>query len=231
MQKTFARALIKSGKFDVVHDRSSAERSTAGFFVEVKVTDFLHSSDAPESVRRLSWFTEANDAIVALDVTASNIHTSKIVFCDQVVATVLAGDKDTDQYGDLEFGSYLFWSTPLGKATTEAINDTVTKLATLRGSTPGTVTITKYVEGEREVTLSDRDILDDGGIYYVGTSDPVSHEFVSVDDDLGRPLRVKVEHHFFGNSTGWLLSEPAEYENIFGATLSKSPLPTQITSE
>ncbi|MDP6480232.1 MAG: hypothetical protein QGI75_09355, partial [Phycisphaerales bacterium] len=76
-----------------------------------------------------------------------------------------------------------------------------------------------------------RDILDDGGIYYVGTSDPVSHEFVSVDDDLGRPLRVKVEHHFFGNSTGWLLSEPAEYENIFGATLSKSPLPTQITSE
>ena len=191
----------------------------------------MHSSDAPESVRRLSWFTEANDAIVALDVTASNIHTGKILFSDQIVAMASAGDKETDPYGDLEFGSYLFWSTPLGEATTEAINDTVSQLATLRGYTPGTVTITKYVEGERDVTLSDGDLLDDGGIYYVVTSDSVYSEFVSVDDDLGRPLRVKVENHFWGSSTGWLLSEPAEYENLFGATLSKSPLTTQITSE
>ena len=35
----------------------------------------------------------------------------------------------------------------------------------------------------------------------------------------------------FGGNTGWLLSEPAEYENITGSTLSKSPLPTQVSSE
>jgi hypothetical protein len=93
------------------------------------------------------------------------------------------------------------------------------------------VTITKYIDGQREVTIADGDLLDDGGIYYVGSSDTVTGEFVAVDDDLGRPLRIRIEHHFFGKSTGWLLSAPAEYETLVGGTLSKSPLPTQLTSE
>jgi len=56
-------------------------------------------------------------------------------------------------------------------------------------------------------------------------------QFVSIDDDLGRPLRLPVEHHFFGGSIGWLLSEPADYENITGSTLSKISLPTHLSSE
>jgi len=230
MQKCFARALIKSGKIEVVYDQSTAEHSTTAFVVEGKITDFLHTSDAPESVRRLSWFTEANDAIVAINITATDLHSGRVVLSDQIVASVSAGAKETDQYGDLEFGSYLFWSTPLGEASSDVINDSVAKLATLRGSIPGTVRITKYVEGGRAVTLLDGALLDDGGIYYVGSSDSVTGDFVALDDDLGNPLRVRVEHHFFGNSTGWLLSEPADYETITGATLSKAPLP-QLTSE
>ena len=67
-------------------------------------------------------------------------------------------------------------------------------------------------------------------MYYVGAMDRGTGKFTSVDDDIGRPLRLRVEHHFFGGSTGWLLSEPAEYENITGTTLSKSPLPA-LSSE
>ena len=230
MQKAFTRALLKTGKFEVAQSRSLAEKSFAAFAIEAELTDFLHTSDAPESVRRMSWFTEANDAIVALDMTATNLHTGRIVFSDQLVATVSAGDKESDQYGSLEFGSYLFWSTPLGKASKDVLNDAVSNLASLQGSTPGVVEITSYEAGSREVGLSGGDLLDEGGVYYVGAMDRGTGQCTSVDDDLGRPLRLRVEHHFFGGSTGWLLSEPAEYENITGTTLSKSPLPT-FTSE
>ncbi len=229
MQKAFTRALLKTGKFEVAQSRSLAEQSFTSFAIKSELTDFMHTSEAPESVRRLSWFTEANDAIVALDMTATDLHTGRVVFSDQLVATVSAGDEEADQYGSLAFGSYLFWSTPLGEASKEVLDEAVTNLASLRGSTPGIVEITSYEVGSREVHLIGGDLLDEGGIYYVGAMDSRSGQFTSVDDDLGRPLRLRVEHHFFGGSTGWLLSEPAEYENITGSTLSKSPLPTQAT--
>ena len=113
----------------------------------------------------------------------------------------------------------------------DVLNQAVTQLASLRGSTPGVVEITSYEVGSREVDLSGGDLLDDGGIYYVGAMDRMTGNFAAVDDDLGRPLRLRVEHHFFGGSTGWLLSEPAEYEHVTGSTLSKSPLTTQLSSE
>ena len=233
MQKSFSRALIKTGNFDVVANRSGAEDAQTAFLVEAKITDFLHTSDAPDSVRRLSWFSEANDAIVALDITATEIRTGRVVLSEQVAATVSAGDEETDQYGALEFGSYLFWSTPLGKASTDVIDDSISQIAQLRGSMPGSVTITKYTSGNREVTLSAGDILEGGGVYYIGIQNPGTREFIAIEDDLGRPLRLRVEHHFWSESSGWLLAEPAEFETLIGATLSKSPLPssTKYASE
>jgi hypothetical protein len=231
MQKAFTRALLKTGTFEVAQDRTSAKRAFASFSVSAEITDFMHTSEAPESVRRMSWFSEANDAIVAIDVVAVDLHTDRTVFSDQIVATVSAGDAETDQYGNLDFGSYLFWSTPLGEASTDVLDEAVVRLSSLRGATPGVVEITSHTVGSREVDLSGGDVLDEGGIYYVGAMDSATGQFLSVDDDLGRPLRVRVQHHFFGGSTGWLLSVPAEYETITGSTLSKSPLPTQLSSE
>jgi len=230
MHKAFTRALLKTGKFEVATDPVSARQSFAAFLISAEITDFMHSSEAPESVRRLSWFSEANDAIVALDLSAVDAHTNRTIFSDQLVSKVSAGDVEVDQYGALEFGSYLFWSTPLGEASSDVLDQAVAQLASLRGSTPGVVEITSYEVGSREVKLSAGDLLDDGGIYYVGAMDRMTGQFASVDDDLGRPLRLRVEHHFFGGSSGWLLSEPAEYEHITGSTLSKSPLSTQLTS-
>ena len=227
MQKAFTRALLKTGKFEVANSVKQAENAFASFSVTAEVTDFMHTSEAPENVRRLHWFSEANDAIVAIDLTATDVHTGRVVYSDQLVATISAGDAASDQYGSLEFGSYLFWSTPLGEASTEVIDTAVLQLASLRGSTPGVVEITSYEVGSREVALSGGEVLDEGGIYYVGSMDRRSGQFTSIDDDLGRPLRLRVEHHFFGGSTGWLLSAPAEYENITGSTLSKSALPTK----
>ena len=228
MQKSLARALLKSGNFFVVSDRAIALEATTAFYVEVKITDFLHTSEAPESIRRLSWFSEANDAIVALDITATEIRSGLVVFSDQIAATASAGDTETDQYGNLEFGSYLFWSTPLGNASAEVISDTVVQLAELRGTTPGSVTITHFTSGSRNVSLQGGDLLVGGDIYFVGIQDQATGSFVAVEDDLGRPLRIRVEHHFWSKSTGWLLSEPSEHAMIRGATLSVSPLPAAI---
>ncbi len=255
MQQAFARAILKTGKYEVVTDsdvvnqaldaiadtgasrdrslgtvRSILDTDTA-FLVQVRITDFLHTSEAPDSVRRLSWFVEANDAVVAMDMTATDLQVGRVAFSDQIAATVSAGDEEIDQYGSLEFGSYLFWSTPLGRASTDVLDEGVQQLAGLRGSTPGVVKITAYEVGHREVKLSGEGYLDDGGIYYVGAVDAVTGQYISIDDDLGRPLRLRVEKHFIGSSTGWLLSEPASYEHITGATLSKAPLPTQATAK
>jgi hypothetical protein len=233
MQKSLSRALLKSGNFFVVSDRAIALEATTAFYVEVKITDFLHTSEAPESTRRLSWFSEANDAIVAFDITATEVRTGRVVLSDQIAAIVSAGDAETDQYGNLEFGSYLFWSTPLGNASAEVISDTVVQLAELRGTTPGSVTITHFTSGNRNVSLQGGDLLAGGNIYFVGIQDQATGSFVTVEDDLGRPLRVRVEHHFWSKSTGWLLSEPSEHAMILGATLSTSPLPaaTKYASE
>jgi hypothetical protein len=230
MQKAFTRAILKTGKFEVAMKYPTAKTGTS-YVIESEVTDFMHTNEAPESVRRLHWFSEANDAIVAIDVTVLNVGSGRVVFSDQIVGTVSVGSEETDQYGSLQFGSHLFWSTPLGEASKEVLDEAVVRLSALCGSTPGVVMITSYGVESREVGLSGGDSLDEGGVYYVGSMDASSGQFLSVDDDLGRPLRLRVEHHFFGKSTGWLLSEPAEYENITGSTLSKSPLPSQLTSE
>lgn len=255
MREAFSRALLKTGKFDVVTDAAlSSEAETIlssydasrtqslesvlyslntdrAFYVTGKVTDFLHTSDAPESVQRLSWFETANDALVAIELTAVDLQTGRTTLSDQIVATVAAGDAAADQYGSLEFGSYLFWSTPLGKASSEAVDLGVAKLATIQAATPGVSKIATYEEGTRAVEIKNGKNLADGGIYYVGRMDSGAGVYVAVDDDFGRPLRLRVERKFWGSYTGWLLSKPAGYESIVGATLSKAPFATQLTFE
>ena len=255
IQEAFSRALLKTGKFDVVADAalsnetesalSSYDASRAqslesvlyslntdrAFYVTGKVTDFLHTSDAPESVQRLSWFKTANDALVAIELTVVDLQTGRTTLSDQIVATVAAGDDAADQYGALEFGSYLFWSTPLGKASSEAIDLGVAKLSTIQAATPGVSKIATYEEGTRAVNIKNGKNLTDGSIYYVGQLDPATGIYISVEDDFGRPLRLRVEKKFWGSHTGWLLSKPAAHESIIGSTLSKSPFLTQLTFE
>lgn len=255
MQKAFSRALLKSGRYEVVNDSLLAQQAedaldaygnertqllqeithslgtTNAYVIQGRITDFLHTKDAPESVRRLSWFEEANDALVAVDLTAVGLQKGRTIYSNQLVATAATGNEISNQYGDLEFGSYLFWSTPLGKASKEVIDEAVEQLALIRGATPGIATIAAYEEGGRAVEVQGGNALEAGGIYYLGVTNPSTGQYVSVDDDLGRPLRVRIEKGYFGGCTGWLLSEPASYEIVSGTTLAKAPFPTQLSPE
>ena len=125
MQKAFARALLKSGKFEVVYNRSlPPKRRESAFQIEAKITDFLHSpAMRPRTSRRLSWFTQANDAIVAMDITATaGAIWARRVFRSSCIDCLFRQEKkSTDPYGSLEFGSYLFWSTPLGEASAQKL--------------------------------------------------------------------------------------------------------------
>ena len=249
MKKAIGRALVKTGKFELIQDDSlsadvngilethGSERTASlhrelsslgaeyGFYVTGNVTDFLHTSDAPDSVQRMSWFETANDALVAIELSAISLQTGRVLYSDQLVATVPAGDEVEDQYGSLEMGSYLFWSTPLGRASTEVINSAVTQLSTIRASVPGVARIASFTDGSRAVDIDDGEQLVDGGIYYVGVTNTATGEYISMDDDFGRPMRLRIEKGFWGSCTGWLLSKPAGYESLAGATLSRSPFP------
>ncbi len=249
MKKAIGRALVKTGKFELIQDDSlnadirsileshGSERTASlhrelralgadyGFYVTGNVTDFLHTTDAPGSVQRMRWLETANDALVAIELTAISLQTGRILYSDQLVATVPAGDEVEDQYGSLEMGSYLFWSTPLGRASTEVINTAVHQLAAIRASVPGVARIASFTDGSRSVEVDDGEQLVDGGIYYVGVANAATGEYIAMDDDFGRPLRLRIEKGFWGSCTGWLLSKPAVYESLTGATLSKSPFP------
>ncbi|MCH2147112.1 MAG: hypothetical protein MK073_04790, partial [Phycisphaerales bacterium] len=206
-----------------LHRELHALGAEYGFYVKGTVTDFLHTADAPESVQRMRWFETANDALVAIELTAISLQTGRILYSDQLVATVPAGDEVEDQYGSLEMGSYLFWSTPLGRASTEVIDTAVAQLSAIRASVPGVARIASYTDGSRSVDIHDGDQLVDGGVYYVGVTNTATGEYISMDDDFGRPLRLRIEKGFWGSCTGWLLSKPASYELLTGATLSRAP--------
>lgn len=248
MQTTLARMLRKTGRFDVVTDsgwvaevedamRVPADvrrdmldsvlrglEADSGYLLQARITDYLHTSDAPAGARRLSWFSEANDAIVAMDVEARDLRTGRVVLSEQYVATRPAGDPGDDAYGTLEFGSYLFWSTPLGGATRSVLDDASEQIASLQVATPGAITVSGWESGTRQVELSGEGSAALRGGETTWLVRGVDHQ--AVLDDLGRPLRVRIERGFFGGVRGWLLSQPSEDARVIGATLSLTQ-PTQ----
>jgi hypothetical protein len=247
MCDALARTIINHGGFDVVFDpvlvrrveslvdRSPAERArgleqirrdhpNVQFVLIGAVTDFTHSSDQPKDVRRRSLFGTVREAVVAIKLSVIDLERGRLVVTDHVHGTAEAPKGETrEQYANMAFGSYLFWSSPLGEASEQAIERSMAVLDRLVPTSDDTIRIVQEV-GPREVRISagSDDTLTAGDVYDVclvngqtGALDPI------LDPDTGRPLKARVGSTSRIASTAWLLGRKPVAVDLRGAVLTR----------
>lgn len=156
MSEALSRKLLNKGSFDVRIQTKLGESIDAAlkkkgeartealkalgvshpeidFAVTGSVTDFHHTGEMSGDVGRRNWFGgKKNEAVVAIFLNIVDLRSGLVKMSDHVIGTVDAGKTPIEkQYRDLAFGSYLFWSSPLGKASNKAIDEAVDALEAL----------------------------------------------------------------------------------------------------
>lgn len=128
----------RAGRFETLCDGHPDVR----YIFVGRVTDFLHVGE-PTRDRLRGLFrrddSEEGDepeisveAMVAIDFSIVDIVSQRTVLSDHVVGRFEAGPVlSRDLYRDMAFGSYRFWTTPLGRASQQAIDRILLRLGEL----------------------------------------------------------------------------------------------------
>ncbi len=203
------------------------------FVVLGKVTDFQYTGDLPRQVSRWGVFGPRNEAIVAIDLRIVDMQSRRVVGADHIRAMVPAGGTDARElHSAVPFDSYLFWSTPLGRASKEAVQTAVAQ--TDRVVPP--VLLDPRIEqmiAWRRVSIAGGSMagVNKGQELFVlvrekNADDPSGGRWVPARDaHTDEPLRVRIDTVERRHSTGWLLGERPVELNLRGALLSLE-LPT-----
>ena len=245
MSDALASALLNHDDFDVWIDagisrqvaeilRRSPNKRAKGFaqvqtdYPEVhfvitgKVTDFHHTSELPREISRWGIFKRRNEAVVAINFSVVDLQRQRVVATDHVYGTAGASKTPSKElYQDLEFGSYLFWSTPLGKASREAIERAIDRVIEVLPSQMGEPRILNLIAA-RKVSVNGGwswGIIE-GRRYYVCTQDDESATLRPVlDPDTRQPLQVRISRVNKESSTAWLLGKKPPDDDLRGAQL------------
>ena len=192
------------------------------FIIVGKVTDFHHTSELPSEVSRWGLFKKRNEAIVAIDFNIFDLRRGRVVVADHIMGT--AGSSDTpvkEVYKNLEFGSYLFWSTPLGKASREAIDKTIQRIIDSLPTHTGEPRILNIL-AQRKITINGGwawGIKKGQQFYVCHQKDESSPVQVVLDPDTKQPLRVQIHRVEKDNSVAWLLGKKPPSIDLHGALL------------
>ena len=101
------------------------EQPEARYVVIGQVTDFDHVA------RDRGWdlLSSKRQALVAIEFSVVDLHAERLVLTDHVHATAPADERDpADVYDHISVSSYRFWSTPLGRASADAIADAAARI-------------------------------------------------------------------------------------------------------
>lgn len=244
MSDALRRALLNEGKFEVRIDpqierllSQSAPRqrqvngsaANVDFIVTGTVTDFHHTAALPAQVSRRGLFGTRSEAVVAIQWSIVDARTRRVVAADHIYGTARAG-KDPqikEMYSGVAFGSYLFWSTPLGRASRQAVERTMDRIREKLPSYAGDPRIVKH-DGMRKITVVGGWAwgLTKGQEYYVYAAHPDEVATAAAprpvyDPDTGRPLMVRINRVGKESSTAWLLGKPPVEVDLLGAFLSR----------
>lgn len=252
MSDAFSRALLASGKYDVwinpqlssaveyiVNQPASQHATELGrlhadnrevrYVVLGKVTDFHHTRELSPQTARWGVLGKRNEAIVAVDLRIVDLRTRRVVGADHITATVPAGSTPSeDAYAGVALDSYLFWSTPLGRASKSTIESAVART--------DRVVPRPLIDSQIQRMISDRRVSIAGGwqtglakgqeLYILARkSESIQREPVR-DIHTGLPLRVRIDSVSQTNSTGWVLGERPRELTLRGAVLTAT-LPEQ----
>jgi curli biogenesis system outer membrane secretion channel CsgG len=133
-----------------------AMQPSPDYLVLGQVTDFHHTGEiAGGNLQRLGAFGRRNEAIAAVSIEVIDLGSGEIVRSDHLhgTASVPSDLAAAEIYRDLSPRSYLFWSTPLGRAGREAIDDAADAVAGLPD--PRGIRLEVVAQsGSREVTIA-----------------------------------------------------------------------------
>jgi curli biogenesis system outer membrane secretion channel CsgG len=269
MSEALSRALLNRGHYDVVIkptlsrnlqklvtqpsperdptlEQVRAEHPEVDYVVIGAVTDFQHTSDLPEEIAPRTWLgSPRREAIVAIDLIVVDLRNERLVSAEHITGTAPAGKTATRTlYRDVAFGSYVFWNTPLGRASTSAIQRAVARIDSLVPTfTAGPATHSdsapaprmafgsRQARIDRQTSLRGVDIT--GGrncglvpdqIYALLPMNASNDEDKLLrDPDTGRLLLVRIAASNDGAATGWLLGKCADPRQLVSATLRPVP--------
>ncbi|MEM7227894.1 MAG: hypothetical protein AAF432_03680, partial [Planctomycetota bacterium] len=169
MSRALAQSILNQGKVDVWIDAglsAKVQRIVAGpsaqqardirliksehqdlrWVIVGRVTDFKLTTELPEEIVGDS----SPQAIVALQFDVIDVDAHRVVISDHVLGTAPAGKTPAEElYAGIDFGSYVFWSTPLGQASSQALRETLKRLDDLLPGAELDVHIVKRIDARR----------------------------------------------------------------------------------
>jgi len=249
MSDALARTLLNDGDFDVRIDagfarqaRSAltlagerrekefdsirAQRPGVRYVLTGAVTDFEHTSELPASIRRQSTVGSRAEAIVAIRYDLIDLEEGEIVATDHAYGTAHADDEvaTKDLYERVSFGSYVFWSTPLGRASEHALNQVRERLRRLVEPSNSELMIVS-AEKRRfvEVQSSSRHLPVHGGVYYLYRRDDDGVEKAVYDPATGRAVEVRIRGSNGSVAQGHLVGQPPLTIELRGALVRPIP--------
>lgn len=255
MSDALARALMHDGAFDVwinprltrkvetalalpaaEHEQAlgqiSREHENVRYVLTGKVTDFYHSTDLPTEVTRWGVFGRRNEAVVAIDLRIVDLKSRRVVGAHHLNGTARAGSGPSgDLYGGVALDSYVFWSTPLGRASKAAIERAVERTVRFVPGGVGDAVVEERLTRRRlGITGGSRAGLVSGREYYLLRPETTTGDRVIRDSDNGRPLMVRIESAGRNSARGFMLGVPPLEQQVRGAVL-RSTLPETAQQE
>jgi curli biogenesis system outer membrane secretion channel CsgG len=218
MAKALGDAILNRGEFDVWVDARFADRVERAVYGPVdarpkklrelqdenelvryviigQVTDFHHTHDVGKEMSRRSFWGHTNEAIVAIQFNVVDMDTQRVVIADHVFGTADATRaKTASVYEDVGFGSYLFWNSPLGRASEVAIDNAMVQLNRLVPTKDETLRIVSEAAG-RQVKIAGGPHADflAGEEYFVCLQPDMNLPPTPVVDPLTRkPIKARV---------------------------------------
>ena len=253
MSEALSRALLNEGRFDVwinpqltssveqvismptfQHEQGlgtiSDENPRVHYVITGKVTDFYHTADLPEYASRWGIFGRRNEALVALDLRIVDLKTRRVVGADHFKANANAGYTPSEEiYSGIALDSYLFWSTPLGRASKMAVERALERTSqVVPGASVGEARVAS-LSTRRQISIAGGTDagLAAGRDYYLVLPTPDYQGRAVFDPDTGLPLRVRIASATRQAAEGFLRGRAPIELDIRGAALRDSlpPVP------
>ncbi|MHC5002358.1 MAG: CsgG/HfaB family protein [Planctomycetota bacterium] len=251
--RSLALSLLNEGHFDVwsnqelavevetalrgpTHERAgrlaalNERHEDVQYVITGQVTDFHYTSEVSEEVRRRSsWFGgKKEEAIVAIQFQVVDLQAHRLILADHVHGIAPIKQSESQPvYANIAFGSYLFWNSPLGRATENAIRSAMSRIESVVPSGPRELRILEHLAG-REVRITGGNVRV-GDQLYVCTGAGSTARAV-LDRHTGAPLSVRIIAAEGNDVRGWLGGEPPPDVDLAGAELRPS-LPARPAAE
>ncbi|MBX3374629.1 MAG: hypothetical protein KF817_12430 [Phycisphaeraceae bacterium] len=191
-------------------ERLRAARPEVDYVVVGRVTDFVHSTDLPDDLRRRRLFGSRREAIVAIQMDVVRMTSGEVVATDHVVGYADATRvPPAELYKGIDPKSYLFWSTPLGRASRSTIDRCARILETTAGAAGDVLRLTGWT-GTRRVEVvggAHRGIRAGRYFAYAIGDDQVTVEPV-YDPDTRQPVEVRIDRGGGRSADGFMLGRP-----------------------